>query len=99
MNVAVRRCILRNIGCIFVFHATYSIWVRKSCEKENKRASCLLNILHWGNSNILSIPYNTFYELTRSISRREVTMFFTLFIFVIAYIIIASEKFPRHWVA
>jgi len=26
-------------------------------------------------------------------------MFFTLFIFVLAYIIIASEKFPRHWVA
>lgn len=26
-------------------------------------------------------------------------MFFTLFIFVLAYIMIASEKFPRHWVA
>jgi Na+/H+ antiporter NhaD/arsenite permease-like protein len=26
-------------------------------------------------------------------------MFFTLFIFVLAYIVIASEKFPRHWVA
>ncbi len=26
-------------------------------------------------------------------------MFFTLFIFVLAYIIIASEKFPRHWVS
>jgi Na+/H+ antiporter NhaD/arsenite permease-like protein len=26
-------------------------------------------------------------------------MFFTLFIFVLAYITIASEKFPRHWVA
>lgn len=26
-------------------------------------------------------------------------MFFTLFIFVLAYILIASEKFPRHWVA
>ena len=26
-------------------------------------------------------------------------MFFTLFIFVLAYIGIASEKFPRHWVA
>jgi len=26
-------------------------------------------------------------------------MFFTLFIFVFAYIMIASEKFPRHWVA
>jgi Na+/H+ antiporter NhaD/arsenite permease-like protein len=26
-------------------------------------------------------------------------MYFTLFIFVLAYIIIASEKFPRHWVA
>src|SRR5258706_3475765 len=29
----------------------------------------------------------------------ETTMFFTLFIFVLAYIIIASEKFPRHWVS
>src|SRR5512147_3080025 len=29
----------------------------------------------------------------------ETTMFFTLFIFVLAYIVIASEKFPRHWVA
>jgi Na+/H+ antiporter NhaD/arsenite permease-like protein len=29
----------------------------------------------------------------------ETTMFFTLFVFVLAYIIIASEKFPRHWVA
>ena len=26
-------------------------------------------------------------------------MFFTLFIFVLAYIMIASERFPRHWVA
>ncbi|HKG53341.1 MAG TPA: SLC13 family permease [Anaerolineales bacterium] len=26
-------------------------------------------------------------------------VFFTLFIFVLAYIVIASEKFPRHWVA
>ena len=26
-------------------------------------------------------------------------MFFTLFIFVLAYILIASEKFPRHWIA
>ena len=26
-------------------------------------------------------------------------MFFTLTIFVLAYIVIASEKFPRHWVA
>jgi Na+/H+ antiporter NhaD/arsenite permease-like protein len=26
-------------------------------------------------------------------------MFFTLFIFVLAYIMIASEKFPRHWVS
>ncbi|NWG06860.1 MAG: anion permease [Chloroflexi bacterium] len=26
-------------------------------------------------------------------------MFFTLFIFIFAYIMIASEKFPRHWVA
>lgn len=26
-------------------------------------------------------------------------MFFTLFIFVLAYVMIASEKFPRHWVA
>src|SRR4026207_723693 len=26
-------------------------------------------------------------------------MFFTLFIFVLAYIMIATEKFPRHWVA
>jgi Na+/H+ antiporter NhaD/arsenite permease-like protein len=26
-------------------------------------------------------------------------MWFTLFIFVLAYIVIASEKFPRHWVA
>src|SRR5512138_1655015 len=26
-------------------------------------------------------------------------MLFTLFIFVLAYIMIASEKFPRHWVA
>jgi Na+/H+ antiporter NhaD/arsenite permease-like protein len=26
-------------------------------------------------------------------------MFFTLFIFVLAYVVIASEKFPRHWVA
>lgn len=26
-------------------------------------------------------------------------MFFTLFIFMFAYIMIASEKFPRHWVA
>ena len=26
-------------------------------------------------------------------------MFFTLTIFVLAYIMIASEKFPRHWVA
>lgn len=26
-------------------------------------------------------------------------MFFTLFIFVLAYIMIVSEKFPRHWVA
>jgi len=26
-------------------------------------------------------------------------MFFALFIFVLAYIMIASEKFPRHWVA
>lgn len=26
-------------------------------------------------------------------------MFFTLFIFVLAYVLIASEKFPRHWVA
>ena len=26
-------------------------------------------------------------------------MFFTLTIFVLAYIAIASEKFPRHWVA
>src|ERR1041384_5533827 len=26
-------------------------------------------------------------------------VFFTLFIFVLAYILIASEKFPRHWIA
>lgn len=26
-------------------------------------------------------------------------MFFTLFVFALAYIVIASEKFPRHWVA
>ncbi|MEP7137905.1 MAG: SLC13 family permease [Chloroflexota bacterium] len=26
-------------------------------------------------------------------------MFFTLFVFVLAYIMIASEKFPRHWVS
>jgi len=26
-------------------------------------------------------------------------VFFTLFIFVLAYVVIASEKFPRHWVA
>lgn len=26
-------------------------------------------------------------------------MFFTLFIFVLAYVMIASEKFPRHWVS
>src|ERR1044071_9631488 len=26
-------------------------------------------------------------------------MFFTLFVFELAYIVIASEKFPRHWVA
>ncbi len=26
-------------------------------------------------------------------------MYFTLFIFVFAYIMIVSEKFPRHWVA
>ena len=26
-------------------------------------------------------------------------MFFTLFIFVLAYVMIASEKFPRHWIA
>ena len=26
-------------------------------------------------------------------------MFFTVTIFVLAYIAIASEKFPRHWVA
>jgi hypothetical protein len=29
----------------------------------------------------------------------EVFMFMALLIFILAYIAIASEKFPRHWVA
>ena len=57
------------------------------------------NILHRGSSHSLPIPYNEPHEFIGAVPRKEVIVFFTLFIFVLAYIMIASEKFPRHWVA
>src|SRR5690349_14811739 len=57
------------------------------------------NILHRGSSHSLPIPYNEPHEFIGAVPRKEVIVFFTLFIFVLAYITIASEKFPRHWVA
>jgi len=57
------------------------------------------NILHRGSSNRVPNPYNKSHEFIPAVPRKEVTVFFTLFVFVLAYIMIASEKFPRHWVA
>ena len=67
-------------------------------QSERERANDRHNILHWGNSIAFLFKYNTFHQFL-PVWKSETTVLFTLLVFVSAYILIASEKFPRHWVA